>query len=125
MFQLPVRGQNGSRKRDRQGSGDDQLLDAFCCVLDSPTVIDVEIVRHAGDHGGAAARVQEVVKRPRGDNESGRHGKACRRHPAQAGALAPGNRRGLCRQVAESDDCFSRGFQQDRTLRSAARADLF
>ena len=67
MLEFFVRRQNGSRQRIRQRSGDDEPLDAFCCVLDGPTIIDVEIVRHAGDHGGAAACVEEVVEGTCGD----------------------------------------------------------
>jgi len=101
MHEFVVRRQNGSRKLIRQGSGDDQLLDAFCRVLDGPTVIDVEIVRRTGDHGGTAACVEEILEGPSRDHEPGRHRKSRGGHPAEAGAFAPGNRRGLCRQVTE------------------------
>ena len=70
-----------------------------------------------GDVDVGAARFEKVVKGAGGYDESGRYGKTRGCHAAQAGAFAPGDGRGLRRQVAKGDDRISRGFQQDRMLR--------
>jgi hypothetical protein len=92
---------------------------ALCGVLDGPTVIDVEIVRHAGDHAAPPHASEEVVNGPCGDNESGGTGRpaaAIRLRlaplpPAIASPLPAGHRkRRLCqpRISTRPDAPFSR-----------------